>query len=240
VEKIATAGKVNGEIVLSREAFKRNRQQFTDGIEAAKDVVAKRKQRIKDLKIEIYECEQDAAQKEQEIMEFAEALVNMKEPDAKEIDTAALQVELKQAQTTNEAIRRRTERDALSGQMQAKEKDAIALTARMVGRDQQKLDAITRAQMPVPGLGFGQQAVTYNGLPLDQASDAEQLRVSCAIAMAANPKLRVLRVRDGSLLDDKSLAILAEMAESADFQCWIELIKGGPAAIVLEDGHVKE
>ena len=36
-------------------------------------------------------------------------------------------------------------------------------------------------------------------LPLEVASDAERLRVSCAIAMRGDAKLRVLRVRDGSL-----------------------------------------
>ncbi len=240
VEKIATAGKMNGEILLNREAYQRNKQQFVDGIASAKRTAGQLRQRAADLRLEIQQCEEDATQKTYEAADLSTALDNLKEPDAKEIDTAALQVELKQAQTTNEAVRRRTERNALSAQMQVKEQEAIALTARMVGRDQQKIDAIARAQMPVPGLGFGQQAVTYNGLPLDQASDAEQLRVSCAIAMAANPKLRVLRVRDGSLLDDKSMALLAEMAETHDYQVWCERIAGGPAAIVLEDGHVKE
>ena len=60
--------------------------------------------------------------------------------------------------------------------------------------------------MPVEGLGFGAGIVTFNGLPFDQASTAEQLRVSVAIAMAANPKLRVLRIKHGNDLDADNLA----------------------------------
>jgi len=240
VEKIATAGKQNGEIVLNKEAYQRNRQQFMNGVTMAKTVAAKQRQRIEDLRREIKECEEDATQKEQEAIELSEALDNLREPTEQEINTGALQTELEQAQNTNESIRRRSERDTLVTQVQEKEKEATELTRRMNVRDQNKFDAISRAQMPVPGLGFGQQVVTYNGLPLGQASDAEQLRVSCAIAMAANPTLRILRVRDGSLLDDKSMALLAEMVDAADYQVWVERITGGPAAIVMEDGHVRK
>ena len=54
--------------------------------------------------------------------------------------------------------------------------------------------------------------------PFDQASDAERLRASCAIAMRGDAKLRVLRLRDGSLLDEDSLRLLGEMAEAEDWQ----------------------
>ena len=61
-----------------------------------------------------------------------------------------------------------------------------------------------------------------------------------AIAMAANPKLRVIRVQDGSLLDEEAMRILAEMAQAADYQVWIEVVQSGrSAAIVIEDGAVK-
>ena len=63
--------------------------------------------------------------------------------------------------------------------------------------------------MPLHGLALDAEGrVTFGGLPLDQASDAEQLRVSCAIAMTGNASIRVIRVRDGSLLNEDGLAAL--------------------------------
>ena len=42
--------------------------------------------------------------------------------------------------------------------------------------------------MPVEGLSFSDDgSVTFNDLPLDQASHAEQIRVSMAMAMALIP-----------------------------------------------------
>ena len=103
----------------------------------------------------------------------------------------------------------------------------------------QRAAAITAAQMPIEGISFGEGEVLFNGLPFVQSSSAQQLRVSVAIAMAANPKLRVLRIKDGSLLDESNLALIAEMAERDDYQVWIERVDAsGKVGIVMEDGAV--
>ena len=95
--------------------------------------------------------------------------------------------------------------------------------------------------MPVEGIEFGEDSVLLNGVPFEQASDAEQLRASVAIAMAANPKLRVIRIRDGSLLDDEAMQLLGTMATEADMQVWIERVdSSGRIGFVLEDGHVRK
>ena len=54
-----------------------------------------------------------------------------------------------------------------------------------------------------------------------------------------NPKLKVLLIRDGSLLDDEALKQVAQMAEQNDAQVWIE--RGGKDAatsVVIEDGMI--
>jgi len=110
----------------------------------------------------------------------------------------------------------------------------------MAKQEEEKAAKIAAAKMPVPGLSFGDGMVVLNGVPFDQASDAEQLRTSIAIAMALNPKLRVIRVRDGSLLDEESMKLLEQMADSKDYQVWIERVDGsGKVGFVLEDGLVK-
>jgi hypothetical protein len=121
----------------------------------------------------------------------------------------------------------------------AHEQRAQALTEAIEARNKQKSEAIAAAQMPVPGLGLQDGEVTYNGLPFEQASGAEQLRISTAIAMAANPRIRVIRISDGSLLDSDSLKLLAEMATQGDYQIWIEMVDStGKVGISIEDGAV--
>ena len=79
-------------------------------------------------------------------------------------------------------------------------------------------------------VGFTDEGVTYNGVPFSQASSAEQIRVSLAMAMALNPKLRVVRILDGSLLDADSMRQVAEMATAADYQVWVERVADDSAS----------
>jgi hypothetical protein len=130
--------------------------------------------------------------------------------------------------------RRDVEREAV-----ALERQAQGITELMDERTKFKMDAISKAQMPVEGLGFGEGLVTYRAIPFEQCSSAEQLRVSLSIAMAANPKLRVIRIQDGSLLDEDSLAAIATMAKAGDYQVWIERVDtSGKIGIVIEDGSI--
>lgn len=95
------------------------------------------------------------------------------------------------------------------------------------------------ATYPVAGLAFDETGVKFDGLPIMQASRAEQIRISVAIGAALHPTLRVLLIRDGSLLDDDGLQLLANLAEEQDVQIWLEDARTkDPAAVIIEDGEV--
>lgn len=114
------------------------------------------------------------------------------------------------------------------------------LTAQITKLDADRTAMITSAKMPVPGLGFSETEVTLNGIPLSQGSSAEQLRVGLAIAIAANPHMKVMLIRDGSLLDEDSLRLVEESAKAAGAQVWIERVSSEGCTVVIEDGAVKE
>jgi hypothetical protein len=58
--------------------------------------------------------------------------------------------------------------------------------------------------------------------------------------MAMNPDLRVICIRDASLLDDDSKAALAAMAEERDYQIWLEVVGDpGELGVIIEDGEVQ-
>ena len=110
----------------------------------------------------------------------------------------------------------------------------------------EKAEALENSPLPVKGL-----RVTPDGImvineenklvPFCQASAAQRLRISLGIAMAANPKLRVIRISDGSLLDDTSMCIVREMANTDDFQVWIEYASRNDTdrmGVYIEDGSV--
>lgn len=157
------------------------------------------------------------------------------------IDTAPIRERMKNAEAANRLYHAgQRARDVRTAVLQITD-EVVALTRKLEDIDEQKRAAMGRAKFPVEGLAFGDGDVSYNGFPFSQASGAEQLRVSASLAMAANPKLRVLRIKDGSLLDDASLAILSTMAEGEDFQIWIEMVDTSrKVGFVMSDGHVVE
>ena len=117
--------------------------------------------------------------------------------------------------------------------------DADALTAKIKSCDKKKALILESTKFPVDGLSFGENRVDYKGIPFGQCSSAEQLRVSVGMAVAMNPRLRIMLIRDGSLLDESNRRILAEMAEENDAQIWIECVsEGEPVGIVIEDGSI--
>lgn len=130
-------------------------------------------------------------------------------------------------QKTNEELRvARGEVESLTSQLEACVAD--------------KAKQLQEAPFPIAGLGFTENGVTFNDKPFSQASSAEQLRVSVAIGMAINPKLKVLLCRDGSLLDNDSLKLLSEIVTKNGFQCWVERVGNqDESAIIIEDGYVQ-
>lgn len=119
--------------------------------------------------------------------------------------------------------------------------DAQALTYQIDLLDEKKTGVLAAVSMPVPGLSIDGEVVQFNGIPLAQASSAEQLRVGVAVACAMNPKLKIMIIRDGSLLDDESMSMIAEMAVEHGAQVWVERVgKDKFSTVIIEDGAVEE
>lgn len=156
-------------------------------------------------------------------------------------DTAAIHARIQSAEATNTKLRANTAKTEARREALRIESAVKELGKRIAGIDEQKAMAIAAASFPVAGLSVNGEGVLFNGVPLDQASSAERLRVSVAIGLAMNPKLRVLLVRDGSLLDEDGLRMLGTVAAENDAQLWVEKVSGDGAgcSVVIEDGSVK-
>jgi len=114
-------------------------------------------------------------------------------------------------------------------------------TQRIGALDNQYRQTIADATYPIEGMGYDpDEGVLYNGRAFDALSDSERIRVSVAVAMALNPKLRVFRIANGSLLDDDNLALIVDLAKAADFQVWIEVVGSSDrVGVIIEDGAVR-
>jgi energy-coupling factor transporter ATP-binding protein EcfA2 len=158
------------------------------------------------------------------------------------IDEAPLLTRLTEVGTINLHVSANNAHADAAAKVETLRAQATDLTTGIDYIDSQKAQLLSAVPFPIEGLSFDADGgVTFRGLPLCQASGAEQVRVSMAVALAMNPKLQLVLIRDASLLDTESRALVAEMAEQADAQVWLEVVDDGdPGSILIEDGTVRE
>ena len=216
-----------------------NRQAVVMARESRQNALAGREQRVAELEAQISRVKEEIAT-DRKALETLDQTINDFGDIPEHEHPGPMYEAIEVADEVNKEIGRRDRRKELAAAADAAEKAAKDLTATLEKMDETKAAAIANAAMPVPGLSFGDGVVLLDGLPFDQASDAQQLRASIAIAGALNPELRVIRVRDGSLLDDEAMLALADYAKEKDLQIWIERVtNGGPVGFEIEDGMVK-
>ncbi len=131
---------------------------------------------------------------------------------------------------------RRLEAKAAVEKHEAETKELSTILATIEAR---KAETLAAAKLPVDGLAVSDDGITLNGVPFAQASGAERLRVSLALAMKGSPELDDVWVHDGALLDDESLAIVADQVVAAGKRLWLERVgTKDPGVIVIQDGQV--
>ena len=230
-------------LVKELEAFRSINRRIDD----LQEGITNRERRIEEKYEQLNKLKDDFAKRiaseELGIKEFVEEKLGFQKELEGAIpkDTKPLEEKLEGAEATNRKWREnQTHRDETIA-LNDLEEAAEELTASITAIDEEKADKLTAANFPVEGLGLGDDGVLFNDLPFEQCSGAEKLKITIAMAISMNPKLRIMLIRDGSLMDDKNLALLAEMAKEADAQVWIERVGDkDKSAVIIEDGQVKK
>lgn len=206
------------------------------------------------LKGEIDKCGQEIKRLQAAIVEEQEREANLKsvlvqadekisafEPLQAEIDASDISAKLADAKRLNQAYDARARHQALIFDAEVLEHESSKLTAAMKQRTEETQKAIAAANLPVEGLSFGDGEILLDRLPFEQASTAKQIRTSVAIAVSRNPQLKLAFVRDGGLLDRKSMGLLAEYANEWGCQVITERPEAATASsILIEDGYSRQ
>lgn len=211
--------KANAEAKLALQRMEIESTDLVDSIAGLKREIERKEAQLADLRPKL------AAEHER--------CAKLVDPNVDEIEQ-----EIEQLETRNIAANRKQKRKEKAAELAAVKERADAITKAIDALDASKAEQLAAAKFPVEGLSVDDNGATFRGLPLEQASSAEQLRVGLAIAAALNPTLRVVLVRDGSLLDDDGLKLVAEWAQRESMQVLLERVGKGIGGVVIEDGGV--
>ncbi len=205
------------------ETLRRTRLAAEQRVTDTATDVALRRRRVEELRAELRSAEMALAAAENVAADAKRTLDGT--PEAP--DTEAIRRRGRDAEGVNRQVRAKQARAEHVKRVEAAERHAEDLTNRLAALDADLAEQLAGASLPIPGLSINEEGVTLGGIPFAQCSGAERLRASVGIGLALNPKLKLMLIRDGSLLDDEGMKLLAELAEAADAQVLIERVSNG-------------
>ena len=158
-------------------------------------------------------------------------------------DIAAVKDKIAKADETNRKVRENAARETLEKELKKSRGEYQKLTDRLTEIQEERAEAVAKAEWPMPGMELTEDGLLMNGLPFEQASTSQRIMASVKVGMALNPKLRLLVCQHGSDLDNETLDALAKVVEEQQFQLLIELVTRSKedeerCAVIIADGEV--
>lgn len=238
-------GEISQSLLVARSALKE--------CEDALEVVDHRSQeklrnlkRIKDLEAELTLLKSNNATLDKQIDE-ANAKAEPEVLAARQAEVTKIERDIEGIEEAQRKYDENKTVEAAIENWKQKEQDRVACVKAIDKLQAEKKKRLAEAKMPLPGLAFNEDGVLYNGKPFYQASDAEKLKVSMAISLAKDGRLKPIRIKNGSLLDDESLKMVHDIAVEHNAQVFIEVVankKDGKydreCSFVFEDGRIAE
>lgn len=244
IEELERASTFNADILERIANRKKLAQEAEDKFEESKKICIEAKQKIKELEEEIEKINKEAQEKSialvKEVQEIKEKLAGLK-PLPETIDIAVVSSAIKEARARNIV---KNEYDKLQMYINTSdelEKQSNEITKRMEKREEDKKSAIASANIPIDNLTFGDECLLYNGEPFEQASEARKIYAGMQLAVAQNPLLKLVFIRQGSLMSEKTKMMVFEFAKKHDFTILMETVGTNSKIgniVIIENGQV--
>jgi DNA repair exonuclease SbcCD ATPase subunit len=210
------------EINRKRENVQKTKAHY----ESLKLEEAQLKLQLENIKAEITELQakyNDIAETRRNIL----VKIDSYDPDTFVLpELSNLQAEIEAINTHNEKVKQQKITRLKIEQLNSITAKGKAKAEELKKLEEERVNIIASAKMPIEGLSFSEEGLLFEGLPFteEQLSTAKLIEAGIKISMALNPNLRIMRIKDGSLLDSDTLAIIKKAAKDNDYQLFIERV----------------
>jgi hypothetical protein len=151
----------------------------------------------------------------------------------------AAQADIEKVEDQNKVIRQAIRYRKAVKEAEKARQESDALTTKLERIEQDKQTRIGACKFPVEGLSLTEDQVIFNGKPIEVASSGRQIRIFVKMAMAMSPSIKVLLIRDGSLLDKTGFADICAIAQEEGYQVWFEKTdESGQEGIYIVNGEI--
>lgn len=204
--------------------------------EAAENRIKANNETIEELKNKIKSLEENNWLDADYIKEYNAEIKKLWWPK----DDTTIRSQLQGAEEENKKAtnyEKRVDQQKLTDEAQQKATD---LDNQVKAIEKAKADKIKSAKMPVDWMEFNEQDwIVIDWIPFDQHSTAQQIIIASRIATFTNPELKVIVIKDWSLLDDDSTAEIEKFAEDNGYQIYMEVVNDWVfGTIIMRQGEV--
>lgn len=144
------------------------------------------------------------------------------------------------ADSINMSAEKRSEYARLQQQVQVAETKAIQLDTQVKEISDRKKKMIASANMPLDNMEINEKDwVIVDWLPFSQYSTAQQIMMACKIATATNPEIKLIGIKDWSLLDEDTMEKLEKFADECGYQFYLERVGEEVDWLIIRDWEVQ-
>jgi len=234
MDEISRMTTENAESSKHRQSLKISRETLAT-IRQRSASVAEEIERLKSKLTELNGMEQAKAAEVEQQEVFVATLVDH--------DIEPLRAKMKTIESDNQKARSNAKRKEALDEYNRLENKSASLTEQLETLVNTQKQKIKDAEFPVDGMSVDEKGILLNGLPFEQASQAEQIMASVDVGIALNPTLRLMVCENGNDLDDETIAALDAKLEETDFQMIVELATRSAfdeslCSVVIKDGKV--
>lgn len=226
------------------ETYEQDIRDIEDQIRELKQRIENKRKALADKLKEVRESLTRQAAEKTEQADALQKKIDSAAPLPELKDAGEIEKKLEAARAQNKVIddweARRNRKAEHQAEADRLAKQSESLTADLAELQRRRQEAIQKARLPIDGLGFGDGYVTLNGQRWTDASTAERVDASTAIAMALNPKIRTILIRNGSIVGKKIRERIQQRAAERGYRVLMEIVDdtGANSHVFIEDGLV--
>lgn len=177
--------------------------------------------RIKELRTQIENAENDIKLSKSKVDELHDDLLEINVPEP-----SSLEEKMKEIQLNNDYYKAQQERKTKEREYEQVEITKTDIQAKIKKLEKDRTAKLNSVQMPIEGLEIIDNGLRYQGLALteDNVSTSRIIEIGIRIAIALNPHLRILQIKDGSLLGSGMLETIKAICKENDYQLFVERV----------------
>ena len=218
--------------ILARNGENQRLRQNLDRLEDKARTLADRRVQL----------EQTLAQLVKEQTEVNESLYTARKSteNLQDESTAELEASIRGIEETNRKVRANLEKARAEDEANRYAEDYAKLTEDITQKRADRMALLNGADLPLPGLGVEDGALTYHGKRWKDMSGSDQLRVAAAIVRRLNPDCGFVLLDKLEQMDLDTLAEFGRWLEAEHLQAIATRVStGSECQIIIEDGMVR-